>query len=162
MLLKLTGAVEEGALRGRCSAINLPLGGDTQVWRPLPLALYPPAPRVRRRSVARLSEHTGGLGAPQAVGLEAPPRVVSRAGGGGGDRCSVNEHGRRQSASEQLAESQAAKGGATDARKVRAKRSMTTRHGARVATFRVLVEHSSTQANSSTQVPKYTTQVYSE
>ena len=31
--------------------------------------------------MARLSEHTGGLGAPQAVGLEAPPQVVSHSGG---------------------------------------------------------------------------------
>ena len=68
-------------LRGRCSAINLPLSGDIRKKRPLPSALYPPAPHVRRRSVARLSEHTGGLGAPQAVGLEAPPRVVRLSGG---------------------------------------------------------------------------------
>ena len=66
---------------GRSSAINLPLGGDIRGERPLPSALCPPAPRVRRRSVARLSEHTGGLGAPQAVGLEAPPRVVIHSGG---------------------------------------------------------------------------------
>ena len=68
-------------LGGRGSAISLPLSGDIRERRPLPSALYPPAPRVRRRSVARLSEHTGGLGAPQAVGLEAPPRVVSHSGG---------------------------------------------------------------------------------
>ena len=68
-------------LGGRSSAINLPLGGDIRGERPLPSALCPPAPRVRRRSVARLSEHTGGLGAPQAVGLEAPPRVVIHSGG---------------------------------------------------------------------------------
>ena len=68
-------------LGGRCSAISLPLSGDIRERCPLPLALYPPAPHVRRRSVARLSEHTGGLGAPQAVGLEAPPRVVSHSGG---------------------------------------------------------------------------------
>ena len=68
-------------LGGRSSAINLPLGGDIRGERPLPSALCPPSPRVRRRSVARLSEHTGGLGAPQAVGLEAPPRVVIHSGG---------------------------------------------------------------------------------
>ena len=68
-------------LGGRGSAINLPLGGDIRGERPLPSALCPPAPRVRRRSVARLSEHTGGLVAPQAVGLEAPLRVVIHSGG---------------------------------------------------------------------------------
>ena len=68
-------------LGGRSSAINLPLSGDIRGKRPLPSALYPPAPHVRRRSVARLSGHTGGLGAPQAVGLGAPPRVVVHSGG---------------------------------------------------------------------------------
>ena len=71
----------KGFRRGRRSAISLPLSGDIRERCPLPLALYPPAPHVRRRSVARLSEHTGGLGAPHAVGLEAPPRVVSHSGG---------------------------------------------------------------------------------
>ena len=78
-------------LRGRVSAINLPLSGASRERCPLPSALYPPAPHVRRRQVARLSWHTGGLGAPQAVGLlscarlsgrtVAPPRVGVRSGG---------------------------------------------------------------------------------
>ena len=77
----VNGRHQGKGLGGRCSAISLPLGGDIREKRPLPSALYPAAPHVRRRSVARLSEHTGGLGAPQAVGLEAPPRVVVHSGG---------------------------------------------------------------------------------
>ena len=75
-----------GAIKGRASGgavlSDQPAAGRRHPGKaPAAIGVVSPAPHVRRRSVARLSEHTGGLGAPQAVGLEAPPRVVIHSGG---------------------------------------------------------------------------------
>ena len=68
---------------GGRSAINLALSGDIS-GSEAPAAIRrcaPPYCVSKDTKTPRLSEHTGGLGAPQAVGLEAPPRVVIHSGG---------------------------------------------------------------------------------